>query len=142
MAFSILSVLSCLSHFSIFDTLLTSHGHFSVEVEKKILTSFVPIRIYRNFGCGGKTRTYDIRATTGDLFYIYLFYLFSPFPYFLKFLTSLEFKIFINFISLENQLLRSSVFSLISFVSISFFCSDLYHFFPSANFGFCLFFFL
>ena len=59
------------------------------------------------------------------------------------FLVNLAKVLSILFIFLKSQLLVVLIFAIVFFVSISFyFHSDLYDFFPSANYGFCLFFFL
>ena len=59
----------------------------------------------------------------------------------LFFLLSLANGLSILFIFSKNQLLVLLIFAIVFFVSI-YFCSDLYDFFPSTNFGFCLFIFL
>ena len=60
----------------------------------------------------------------------------------LFFLLRLTKGLSILFIFSKNQLLVLLIFAIVFFVSISFTSAlDLYDFFPSTNFGFCLFFF-
>ena len=79
--------------------------------------------------------------------FVFLWYLLFPFWFYL-FGSSLSLSFsdepslrFINFIFSKKQLLVLLIFATVFFMSI-YFCSDLYDFLPSTDFGFSLFFFL